>query len=476
MTAEDHTERLRRLKSQARFEGGPEQIVARRRRGAGSARERVVRLLDSHSFVELDVFIKGAVTGHGKIDGRDVYVFSEDAETLPGAAGEMFVRKMAKIVDLAMKNGAPLVGLYDSGRARGGAGAGSSAARADLYFRNVMASGLIPQIAAVMGPCTGSAAYSPALADFTIMVKGAGQVFLSDPALEEGGGDAEAGLEQLGGARTHSERSGLAHLAADDETDCLDMIRRLLSYLPQNNLEDPPRTDLFDPADRTDEELERLSAADVDASHDVRAVLERVLDEGEFLELVPEWAKNVVIGFARLGGRPLGVVANQRGYLDGRLDVDGAAKAARFVRFCDAFNLPLLTLVDTPGFAAGKEQEHAGIVREASKLVYAFCEATVPKLTLVIGRAYGEGFDAMCSKYARADFNFAWPAAEIGAGAPQGILDRQDSRSPFEAALSGHLDDVIEPAETRPRLIAALGACASKREGRPPKKHGNIPL
>jgi propionyl-CoA carboxylase beta chain len=516
MSAGDSTERLRRLKDEARFSGGPEQIVARRRRGAGSARDRVTRLLDANTFVELDVFVPGAVTGHGKVDGRDVYVFSQDGEVSSESLDEMFARKLAKIADLAMKNGAPLVGLYDGGRPRGGAGTGLLGAYAELYLRNVMASGVIPQIAAVMGPCPGGAAFSPALADFTIMVKGSSQVFLGGPGGSAGGvrgslggageEDTETAYEELGGARAHSEKSGLAHLAADDEAECLELIRMLLSYLPQNNLEEPPRTDLFDPADRREEGLEVFGALalgaptvssaaaggaaagdsgedgpdgeepETDPSRDVRAVVERVVDEGEFLEISPRWAKNVVVGFARLGGRPVGIVANQRAHLEGRLDGNGAAKAARFVRFCDAFNLPLVTFVDTPGFAGGKEQEHGGTVRAAAKLMYAFCEATVPKLTLVIRQACGEGYEVMGSKHTRADFNFAWPGAEIGAKAPEGVLDRQDSGSPYEAALHGYLDDIIEPAETRPRLIAALEACVSKREGRPPKKHGNIPL
>jgi acetyl-CoA carboxylase carboxyltransferase component len=486
MSAGDSTERLRRLKDEARFSGGPEQIMARRRRGAGSARDRVTWLLDTNTFVELDVFVPGAVTGHGKVNGRDVYVFSQDGEISPESLDEMFARKLAKIADLAMKNGAPLVGLYDGGWPRGGAGTGLLGAYAELYLRNVMASGVIPQIAAVMGPCPGGAAFSPALADFTIMVKGSSQVFLGAPGGDAGdvrGGlgvageeDGETAYEELGGARAHSEKSGLAHLAADDEAECLELIRMLLSYLPQNNLEEPPRTDLFGPAGVSGGDSPGGEESETDPSRDVRAVVEWVVDKGEFLEISPRWAKNVVVGFARLGGRPVGIVANQRAHLEGRLDGNGAAKAARMIRFCDAFNLPLVTFVDTPGFAGGKEQEHGGAVRAAAKLMYAFCEATVPKLTLVIGRAYGEGYEVMGSKHTRADFNFAWPEAEIGAKAPEGVLDRQDSGSPYEAALHGHLDDIIEPAETRTRLIAALEACASKREGRPPKKHGNIPL
>ena len=476
MSADDSTERLRRLKKQALQGGGPERIAARRKRGAGGARERVLRLLDAGSFVELDVFVEGAVTGHGKIDGRDVYVFSQDGETPQGRPDEKFARKMAKVMDLAMKNGAPLVGIYDCGDPQHGAREGSLGGYAELYFRTVMASGLVPQIAAVMGPCTGAAAYSPALADFTIMVKGASRVFLDDPAGGGSEGDEEIAFEELGGARAHSEKSGCAHLAANDEAECLEMIRALLSYMPQNNLEEPPLSDLFDPAERMDQELDSLGALDPSHPYDMRDVVSHVVDEGDFFEIMPGWARNLVIGFARLGGRPVGVVGNQPAHLAGRIDIDAAAKGARFVRFCDAFNLPLVTFVDTPGFVPGKEQEHGGIVRAAAKLMYAYCEATVPKLTVITRKAFGEAFEVMCSKPIRADFNFAWPAAGIGTKAPAGSLDRQDSASPYEAALHGYLDDVIEPVETRPRLIAALEACASKREGRPPKKHGNIPL
>ncbi len=482
MSADESLERLRRLKMEAHHSGGPERIDARRRSGSASARERVLRLLDVDTFVELDVFVRGAVTGHGKIEGRDVYVFSQDAEAGPQAWPDAFARKAAKVVDLAMRNGAPLVGLYDSG-VLGPAADAPLGGCAGLHFRKVMASGLVPQMAAVMGPCAGSTAFSPALADFVIMVKGSSRVYVADPAAAGayaasgvGAGDGQVAYEELGGARTHSEKSGLAHLAADDEEECLEKIRGLLSYLPQNNLEEPPRSDLFDPAGRMDSELDTLAVCDPGVPCDMRDIAVHVVDEGEFLEVTPGWAENLITGFARLGGRPVGIVGNQPARLDARLDIDAAAKAARFVRFCDAFNLPLVTLVDTPGFTAGKEQEHGGVVRAAAKLMYAYCEATVPKLTVVTRRAFGEGYEVMGSKETRADFNFAWPAAGIGRELPAGALDRQDSASPYAAAVGGHLDDVIEPLETRPRLIAALEACASKREGRPPKKHGNIPL
>jgi acetyl-CoA carboxylase carboxyltransferase component len=388
---------------------------------------------------------------------------------------------MVKVMDLAMKNGAPVVGLYDCGQARSGeeggqGGAVSLGGYSELFFRNVMASGLVPQISAIMGPCVGTAAFCPALADFTLMVKGSSLTYLGTIEGAGTGAEEEVAFEELGGARTHGERSGVAHLAADDEAECLEMIRTLLSYLPQNNLEETPRSAILDLANRMDEELNSVGAADPNATYDMRDVLTRVVDGGEFFEIAPWWAKNLVVGFARLGGRAVGIVGNQPAHLAGRLDIDASAKGARFVRFCDSFNLPLVTFVDTPGFVAGKAQEHRGVIRSAAKLMYAFCEATVPKLTVITRKAYGEGFEVMCSKHIRADFNFAWPSAEIAAAAPSGVLDRQDVASPYDAALQGHLDDVIEPLETRPRLIAALEACASKREGRPPKKHGNIPL
>jgi acetyl-CoA carboxylase carboxyltransferase component len=476
MSADDSTERLRQLKNEALQSGGPERIFDRRRRGAGTARERVLGLLDTGTFVELDVFVPGAVTGYGKVEGREVYVFSQDGEAAPEAPDELFARKIVKVMDLAMKNGAPLIGFYDCGHARGSKAAGSLGRHAELYFRNVMASGLVPQIAAVMGPCMGGAAYSPALADFTIMVKGSSHLFLGDPAGAGSRGEGGVAVEELGGARSHSEKSGVANLAADDEAESFDMIRGLLSYLPQNNLEEPPRADLFDPVDRGDEELDSLAACDPASPCDMREVVMHVVDEGEFCEVTPWWAMNLLTGFARLGGRSVGIVGNQPTQLDGRIDSNAATKGARFVRFCDAFNLPVVTFVDTPGFEVGKEQEHGGVIRSAAKLMYAYCEATVPKLSVVTRRAFGEGFEVMSSKHVRADFNFAWPGAGIGTQTPAGALDRQDSASPFQAALAGHLDDVIEPVETRPRLIRALEACASKREGRPPKKHGNIPL
>lgn len=488
MGVDEHTEKLRRLKQRALYEGGPGRVSERLRLGLKSARERVLALLDAGSFVELDVLVEGAVCGHGRLDGRDVFVFSQDGEIPPAALDERFARKLVKVADLAMKNGAPLIGFYDGGSWWGaeavardpygvaqGDAQGPLGAYSELYFRNVMASGLVPQVAAVVGPCVGPLAYSVTLADFTVMVKGAGYLHLRRS--EGADQDAESGvsLEEAAGARTHGEKTGLAHLLADDEEECVALIRRLISYLPQNNLEEPFRTDVFDPVDRRSEALEALDGSVPGTTWDVREVVGQIADEGEFFELSPGWAKNLVVGFGRLGGRAVGFVANQAACLEGRLDAQAALKGARFVRFCDAFNIPLVTLVDTPGLAEG-EEEAGGLLRGAAKLMYAYCEATVPKVTVVLHRAYGTAYEVMCPKHIRADFNLAWPSAQIAAAPAEGLLDRRESASPYEAASRGYLDDIIEPAETRLRINAALEACASKREGRPPKKHGSVLL
>lgn len=479
MTGDDRLERLRLLKKEALLEGGPEQAAARRRNELLSARERVLGILDPGTFVELDVLVEGVVTGHGKINGRDVYVFSQDGDETEGYSRERFAHKTVKVVELAMKNGAPIIGIHDAGERWEHGGLGALGAYADIFFRNVMASGVVPQIAAIMGQCGGAAAYSPVLADFTLMVKGSGQLFLAGPdAARDVLGEVTT-IEELGGGRTHSEKSGVAHLAADDEAKCLQAVRDLLSYLPQNNLEDVPRAANSDPADRRDEGLEKLmlaGAGEGAAGYDMRRVVAGVVDDGRLLELQAGWAKNMIVGFARLNGRAIGVVANQPAEGEGRIDIDAATKAARFVRTCDAFNIPLLTFVDTPGFVPGKAQERAGVLRHATKLLYAYCEATVPKLTVVTGKAYGEAYEVMCSKHMRADFNLAWPSAEIAAAATESGVRRWEAYSPMTVAKRGYLDDVIEPGDTRPRLVAALEACVSKREGRPPKKHGNIPL
>ena len=488
MSSKDTTEELRQRKTEARQSGGPERMEARHRKGVGSARERVEALLDPDTFVELDVFVEGAVTGHGKVNGRDVYVFSLDGEASADVVGEGLSRKVLKMADQALANGAPLVGIYDcsaSWAAAGGTkkkttgkgdGAASLGEFAGLCVRQVMASGAVPQIAAVVGPVGGAAAYSPVLADLVVMVKGEGRIFLGDPGTAKSAGAKAPGLEQISGARALSEEGGVVHVAADDEGDCFDKVRALLSYLPQNNLDDVPISEVFDPVDRMDAELDSLAGRQGSEASDVRDVIGHVFDKGSFQELLPYWAKSMVVGFAHLGGRAVGVVANQPTESDGRLDADAADKGARFVRMCDAFNLPIVCLVDTPGLVSGDGREQGRLTRAAGALMYAFCEATVPKLTVVTGRALAEGFEVMCSKNLGADFNLAWPGAEIGIRGDKVASGGDRSSSPYDSAVAGHLDDVFEPSVTRPRLVAALEACISKRDSRPPKKHGNLPL
>ncbi|MFH0916528.1 MAG: acyl-CoA carboxylase subunit beta [bacterium] len=513
---DERIERLRMMKVEALHGGGLERMEARRKTGRKTARERVIELLDPGTFVELDMFVThlcrdfgmdkkqvlgdGVITGYGKVAGRDVYVFSQDFTVFGGSLGEMFAQKIVKVMDLAMKNGAPVVGLNDSGGARIQEGVVSLGGYAEIFFRNVMASGVVPQISAIMGPCAGGAVYSPAMTDFTIMVKGTSHMFITGPEVIKTVTGEEVTFEELGGAMTHNTRSGVAHLAADDEAQCLEMIRTLLSYVPQNNLEEAPRTECDDPSDRTDEELDFIVPPDPNKPYHMRDVVERIVDHGEFFEIMPHWGQNLMIGFARLGGRSIGIVGNQPDHRAGTLDIEASVKGARFVRFCDAFNIPLVTFVDVPGFMPGTAQEHGGIIRNGAKLLYAFCEATVPKLTVITRKAYGGAYDVMCSKHIRADFNFAWPSAEIAVMGPEGAVNiifrkeiddaedpaarrrelvaeyREKFASPYIAAQRGYIDDIIEPMETRPRLVSALEACASKREGRPPKKHGNIPL
>ena len=504
MTADARIEQLRRMKREVLEDGGPERVAARRKRGEKTARERMLELLDPGTFVELDKFVtlhsagsgtkgtstaeEGVATGCGKIAGRDVYVFSQGRVVPGGSLDDMFARKITKIVDLALKNGAPLIGLHDMGTVRDQAGAVPLGGFADIVFRNVMASGVVPQISAILGPCAGGSVFSPAMADFVIMVKGTSQMFVTDPQLILDGTGQAVTFEELGGAATHSSRSGVAHLTADDEAHCLGVIRRLLAYLPQNNLEEVPRLHCDDPVDRMDERLDSLLPTDQNARYDMREVLSRVVDHGDFFEIQPGWAQNLLVGFARLGGRSVGVVANQPSHLNGALDIDASVKGARFVRFCDAFNIPLVTFVDAPGFLPQVEQEHGGIIRNGAKLLYAFCEATVPKLTVVVGKAYGEAYETMCSKHVGADFSLAWPSADVAAAAPgksagRGTRSAEAADGPrdtlasaYVAAQRGHIDDIIEPRETRPRLIASLEASVSKRGGRPPKKHGTMPL
>ncbi len=516
MAVDERITRVRAMKAEALLGGGPERIAAQHNLGKKTARERLQELLDPGTFVELDMFTThncplfgmeqkkiltdGVVTGWGKIDGRIVYVYSQDFTIFGGSLGDMFAQKICKVMDLAMKNGAPIVGLNDSGGARIQEGVVALGGYAEIFFRNVMASGYVPQISAIMGPCAGGAVYSPAITDFIIMCKRTSHMFITGPQVIKTVTGEEVSFEDLGGAMTHSARSGVAHLAAEDETEGIEMIRRLLSYMPQNNLEEAPRVPCDDPIDRMDEELDAIVPVDPNKPYHMREVIERVVDHGEFFEIMPFWAQNLMIGFARLDGRAVGIVANNPAYMAGCLDIDASVKGARFVRFCDCFNIPLITFEDVPGFMPGTAQEYGGIIRNGAKLLYAFCEATVPKMTVILRKAYGGAYDVMCSKHIRADYNIAWPSAEIAVMGPEGAVNiifrneiknaddpaarqaelvaeyREKFASPYIAARRGYIDDVIEPMETRPRLIAALEACATKREGRPAKKHGNIPL
>src|SRR5438128_1566767 len=442
----------------------------------------------------------GVVTGHGTIDGRTVFVFSQDFTVFGGSLGEMHANKIVKIMDTAMKVGAPVIGLNDSGGARIQEGVISLGGYAEIFFRNVLASGVIPQISAILGPCAGGAVYSPAMTDFIIMAKGTSNMFITGPEVIKAVTGEDVTFEDLGGATAHAAKSGVAHFAAPDEKAALRFVRKLLSYLPSNNVDDPPIVATDDEASRADAELSQVVPKESDKPYDMRDVIRHVVDRDSWFEVHEEWAQNIVIGFARLEGRPVGVVGNQPKVQAGTLDINASIKAARFVRFCDCFNIPLLTFVDVPGFLPGKEQEYDGIIRNGAKLLFAFSEATVPKVTVITRKAYGGAYDVMCSKHIGADFNVAWPSAEIavmGPSAAVSIIFRRELAAspepaataaeltadytarfanPYYAAERGYIDAVIEPQQTRPTLIRALHMASTKRETRPSRKHGNIPL
>ncbi len=442
----------------------------------------------------------GVVTGHGTIDGRTVFVFSQDFTVFGGSLGEMHANKIVKVMDLAMKVGAPVVWLNDSGGARIQEGVISLGGYAEIFFRNVLASGVVPQISAVLGPCAGGAVYSPAMTDFVVMAKGTSNMFITGPEVIKAVTGEEVSFEELGGAMTHAEKSGVAHFAEDDEKAALRVVRKLLSYIPSNNVDDPPMLRTDDETSRMDPELAAIVPREPDKPYDMRDVITRVVDRGSWFEVHEHWAQNIVVGFARLEGYPVGVVGNQPKVLAGTLDINSSIKAGRFVRFCDAFNIPLLTFVDVPGFLPGIEQEYGGIIRNGAKLLFAYSEATVPKVTVITRKAYGGAYDVMCSKHIRGDFNFAWPSAELAVMGPEGAVQivfkkeieeaeepkkreaqlvreyRDRFANPYIAAGMGYLDDVIEPPQTRPRVISAFTVLRTKREARPPKKHGNIPL
>jgi propionyl-CoA carboxylase beta chain len=515
MSGKTKIQRLNELKAQSRMGGGKERIETQHKKGRLTARERLDLLLDKGSFREVDAFVQhrthdfeldkqkfmsdSVVTGWGTIDGRLVYVFSQDFTVFGGSLGEVHAEKICKIMDMAMKNGAPVIGLNDSGGARIQEGVVSLGGYADIFLRNTMASGVIPQISAIMGPCAGGAVYSPALTDFIFMTRNSSYMFVTGPDVVKAVTHEEVTQEELGGASVHSERSGVCHVAADSEADTLYLIRKLLGYLPQNNMEDPPFMPGDDPL-RMEEALDTLVPDDPNKPYDIKDVIRPVVDNGQFYEIHENFAMNIVVGFARLGGHSIGIIANQPAVLAGVLDIDASVKAARFVRFCDSFNIPIITFVDVPGFLPGTNQEHHGIIRSGAKLLYAYCEATVPKLTVITRKAYGGAYDVMSSKHIRGDVNLAWPTAEIAVMGPEGAVNiifrkelekaedpvkkkaelvaeyREKFANPYIAAERGYIDDVIQPKETRPRLINALEMLSNKRDANPAKKHGNIPL
>src|ERR1700691_4361405 len=507
---------VRRRHANAEAGGGEERMLRQHKEGKLSARERLDLLLDAGTFEEMDKLVRhrttdfgmdqqvvdgdGFVTGYGHIHGRVVYVFAQDFTVLGGSLSEANALKICKIMDLALKTGAPVIGLNDSGGARIQEGVASLAGYAGIFLRNTLASGVIPQISAIMGPCAGGAVYSPALTDFIFMVQGTSHMFITGPEVIKTVTHEDVSKEKLGGAQTHNSISGVAHFLAHDDAECLRMIRELVSYIPSNNLDNAPLRPTEDPIDRADAALGTLVPTDPQVPYDIKDLIHRVVDSGEFFEIHEHWATNIVLGFARMDGRSVGIVANQPAFLAGCLDINSSVKAARFVRFCDAFNIPILTFEDVPGFLPGTEQEFGGIIRHGAKLLYAYAEATVPKVTVITRKAYGGAYDVMSSKNIRGDFNFAYPSAEIAVMGPEQAINivflnelanakdavverarltddyRKTFANPFKAAELGYIDEVIMPHDTRPRVISALKALANKREKNPPRKHGNIPL
>ncbi|HOB51742.1 MAG TPA: acyl-CoA carboxylase subunit beta [Acidobacteriota bacterium] len=516
MGLDDKLRELEEKNRQALEGGGADRIARQHEAGKLTARERIGYLLDPGTFTELDRLVThrchdfdmqdkryygdGVVTGFGRIDGRPVYVFAQDFTVFGGSLSEEYARKICKILDLAVKSGYPVIGLNDSGGARIQEGVMSLSGYTDIFLRNTLASGVIPQISAILGPCAGGAVYSPAITDFIFMVKNTSYMFLTGPDVIRAVTHEEVTKERLGGAQTHNEVSGVAHFSFDNDEQCLLGVRELLSFLPANNMEDPPTRACTDPADRTDEKLDEIVPANPNLPYDIKDVIRRVVDDGYFFEVQPFYARNLVIGYARLGGRPVAIVANQPNHLAGCLDIDASLKGARFVRFNDAFNVPLVTFEDVPGFLPGTAQELGGIIKHGAKFLYAFAEATVPKVTVITRKAYGGAYCVMASKHLRTDFNFAYPTAEVAVMGAQGavnILEREriaaaadaDAKrreligeyeakfaNPYVAAARGFVDEVIPPRLTRPRLIRALEMLDNKADLNPPKKHGNIPL
>jgi propionyl-CoA carboxylase beta chain len=509
-------DRLAELERLAETGGGDARLKRQHEGGKLTARERVDLLFDAGTFEELDKLVThrcrdfgmdedvvpgdGVVAGHGRVDGRPVYAFAQDFTVFGGSLSETNAAKIVKVMDLAVKMGAPIVGLNDSGGARIQEGVLSLGGYADIFLRNTLASGVVPQVSAIMGPCAGGAVYSPAITDFNVMVEGTSYMFVTGPDVIKTVTHEDVTKEELGGAHTHNAKSGVAHFAVADDRECIQLIRELLSYLPSNNLDDPPRRANADPLDREDDALDGLVPEQPNQPYDIHDLIHTVVDEGVFLEVHRQFARNIVVGFARLGGQSVGIVANQPSVLAGCLDIDASVKGARFVRFCDAFNIPLITFEDVPGFLPGIEQEHGGIIRAGAKLLYAFAEATVPKITVITRKAYGGAYCVMASKHLRTDFNYAYPSAEIAVMGPEGAVNilykrelaaakdpaaerarlvaefREKLANPFIAASRGFVDEIIQPRMTRAKLIAALASCVNKRDKNPPRKHGNIPL
>ncbi|MFQ5934543.1 MAG: acyl-CoA carboxylase subunit beta [Dehalococcoidia bacterium] len=516
MTTNSRLERLVKLKKESRLGGGVKAIERQHEKGKLTARERIDLLLDPGTFQELDPLVThratefglqdrkvvgdAVVTGYGQVDGRLAYVFSQDFTVFGGSLSEVVGEKICKVMDLAMKTGASIIGLNDSGGARIQEGVDSLSGYGDIIFRNTRASGVVPQISVILGPAAGGAVYSPAITDFVFMVKGLGQMYITGPDVVKAVTGEEVTHEELGGAVSSASKSGVAHFVHDTEDECLKQVRRLLSFLPQNNREDPPRSKAADDGNRTDEALRTMVPEDSNKPYDMKEIVGKVVDDGEFMEVAELYAPNIVVGFARLDGHSVGVLAQQPTLMAGVLDIAASVKGARFVRFCDAFNIPLVTFVDVPGFMPGTDQEHGGIIKHGAKLIYAYAEATVPKLTVITRKAYGGAYIVMSSKHLDGDINYAWPSAEIavmGASGAVNIISRNEIRdsenpeetrkrlvqeyeenfnNPYVAASRGFIDDVIDPAETRPKLIAALEMLREKREELPWKKHGNIPL
>ena len=516
MTLQERLDELRRRHELAQAGGGAERVARQHADGKLSARQRLDLLFDEGSFEEIDKLVEhrcqdfgmaeqripgdGVVTGHGLINGRSAYAFAQDFTVFGGSLSEANAAKVCKIMDLAMRTGAPIVGLNDSGGARIQEGVASLAGYADIFLRNTLASGVVPQISAIMGPCAGGAVYSPALTDFTLMVEKSSYMFVTGPEVIKTVMHEDVTKEELGGPMTHNSTSGVAHFVTRDDPDCLALIRELLSFMPQNNRDDPPRVECRDPIDRRDEDLDGVVPLESDRPYDIKDVIHRVVDDGYLVEVHEHFARNLVVGFARLGGESVGVVANQPAVLAGCLDINASVKGARFVRFCDAFNIPLVTFEDVPGFLPGTQQEFGGIIRHGAKLLFAFAEATVPKVTIITRKAYGGAYCVMSSKHIRTDVNYAYPTAEIAVMGPEGAVNivyrreiekaedpeklrrekvqefRDRFANPYSAAERGYIDDVIQPRDTRPKLIAALRMLETKRDINPPKKHGNIPL